>query len=193
MQLRMLFDVKNTSIPAIQLPEEFELRSLRSDETDIWGSVLHPACGFSVKDAEYMKIYGPRLLPNGIKGVFERATGRLLASASAQYCECGVQGGLGWVMALPEMRGRKLGAAVSAAAMQTVADNGFKTICLATDDNRLPALKMYLAFGWRPWLYFEDMPERWKNICKNLQIAPGSLENYTLDELGSIIVRNDLA
>lgn len=193
MQLRMLFDVKNSSIPAIQLPEEFELRSLREDEIGIWGSVLHPACGFSVKGAEYMKIYGPRLLPGGIKGVFERASGRLVASASGQYCECGVQGGLGWVMALPEMRGRKLGAAVSAAAMQAVADNGFKTICLATDDSRLAALKMYLSFGFRPWLYFADMAERWKNICSNLHIEPGTIENYTLDELGSIVVRRDLA
>ncbi len=192
MQLRMIFNFKRTEIPEIELPEGFELRSVAESEIKEWGEVLHPACGFSVKDSEYMKIYGPRVLPGGMMGVFEKSSGRLVATASAQYDEVGVEGGLGWVMALPEMRGKKLGAAVSVAAMKFSRDYGHDKMCLCTDDERVPALRMYLNLGWRPYLFDADMPDRWRKICEVLGIDPKTLEDYSFNEDGSIKVNYSL-
>lgn len=174
----MLFDASRTPLPPLLEVEGFEIRSLREEEYGIWGEELSPACDFGVKDAGFWEIYRPKLLPGGILGAFEKATGRLVASACAQNQECGIKGGLGWVMALPEMRGKKLGAAVVAAAMHRTVEQGHPLMALLTDDFRLPAIKLYLQYNWRPWLYMEDMPQRWKNVCKELGIPPETLEDY---------------
>ena len=96
-------------------------------------------------------------------------------------------------MTHPELRGRKLGAAVTAAAMNHGVEAGLKFMCLATDDFRIPAISIYLKFGWRPFLYAEDMAERWKKVCADLNLAPSSLEDYSLDEENNIIVNHTLA
>lgn len=192
MQLRMLFDFERTPVPEIKLSGEFEIRSVAANEVHEWGTVLHPACGFSVKDDEYMKIYSPKVLPGGMLAVFEKSSGRMVASATAQYHEVDIEGGLGWVMVLPEMRGKKLGAAISTAAMKKSRDFGHKKMCLCTDDSRLAALKMYLQLGWRPFLFAEDMFDRWRKVCENLGIAPELLEDYSLGENEEIIVQYSL-
>ena len=121
----------------------------------------------------------------------EKSTGRIAASAAAQYSEAEIPGGLGWVMALPEMRGRGLGAAVTA-AMAFGVKYGLKIMCLLTDDSRLPAINLYLKFGWRPWLCAEDMPERWRKILRELKIAPETVEIYHPGEAYDITVRHEL-
>jgi mycothiol synthase len=35
---------------------------------------------------------------------------------------------------------------------------------LSTDDFRIPAIAIYLSLGFRPFLYDDDMQNRWKTI-----------------------------
>ena len=105
-QLRMLYSPALKPLPELVEPAGFELRPLRKEELREWGMKLHPACGFSPKDDAYFEIYLPRVIPGGIMVCAEKSTGRIAASAAAQYSEAEIPGGLGWVMALPEMRGR---------------------------------------------------------------------------------------
>ena len=191
-QLRMLYSPELKPLPEVVEPAGFELRPLRKEELKEWGMTLHPACGFTPKDDAYFQIYLPRIVPEGIMVCVEKSTGRIAASAVAQLAEGGIPGGLGWVMALPEMRGRGLGAAVTAAAMRLGAAYGLKVMCLLTDDVRLPAIGLYLKFGWRPWLWAEDMPGRWRKILNELKIAPGTIENYRPDEAYRITVCHEL-
>ena len=191
-QLRMLYSPALKPLPEVVVPAGFELRPLRKEELAEWGMKLHPACGFSPKDEAYFEIYLPRVIPGGIMVCAEKSTGRIAASAAAQFSEAEVPGGLGWVMALPEMRGRGLGAAVTAAAMVFGVKHGLKIMCLLTDDSRLPAINLYLKFGWRPWLCGEDMPERWRKILTALGIPPEKCENCAPREDWSIGVRHDL-
>ena len=191
-QLRMLYSPALKPLPELVEPAGFELRPLRKEELREWGMKLHPACGFSPKDDAYFEIYLPRVIPGGIMVCAEKSTGRIAASAAAQFSEAEVPGGLGWVMALPEMRGRGLGAAVTAAAMAFGVKHGLKIMCLLTDDSRLPAINLYLKFGWRPWLCAEDMPERWRKVLSELKIAPGTVENYRPDEAHDITVCHEL-
>ena len=182
MQLRMLYSPDQSPLPELFIPEGFEIRALELSDLKEWGEILHPACEFSFKDSEYCANFFKLALPGGIIGAYEKSSGRLAATATAQYMECEIPGGLGWVMALPEIRGKKLGAAVVAAAMNHGIRNGLSLMCLATDDHRLPAIGLYLKYGSRPYLFAEDMPDRWRNVLKNLNLAPETVEDYSLSE-----------
>lgn len=72
-------------------------------------------------------------------------------------------------------KGHHLGKNVSIAAMHKCLSLGYRRISLLTDDFRIPALKTYLGLGWQPWLYENDMPERWAKIAANLKITCDSM------------------
>ena len=178
----MLYSPALYALPEEFSPEGFEIRSIRDSEMKEWGEKLHPACGFSSKSEAYCADFLKKALPGGIQVAVELATDRLAASASAQHFDKETPGGLGWVMALPEIRGKKLGAAVVAAAMNFGIKQGLSFMALSTDDFRLPAIGLYLKYGWRPYLYAEDMPGRWRKVLAELNIPADSVECYTLSE-----------
>ena len=62
--------------------------------------------------------------------------------------------------------------------MRYLKNAGYKKASLLTDDWRLPALKLYLRMGWRPWLVEDDMPGRWKDICDKLGYNYANLEKF---------------
>jgi mycothiol synthase len=48
---------------------------------------------------------------------------------------------------------------------------GYREIYLQTDDWRLPAIKTYLNLGYVPLLCEPDMEERWRLVCRNLDLG----------------------
>ena len=74
------------------------------------------------------------------------------------------------MIAHPDFRGKHLGKAASVAAMHHLYRAGYRAFSLLTDDFRAAALKTYLSLGWRPWLYLEDMEERWRKIAEVLNM-----------------------
>ncbi len=74
-------------------------------------------------------------------------------------------------------RGKKLGKILCERAIQYQLDHGCREIILTTDDFRLPAIKIYLDFGFVPVLWDDDMIERWSNILPIYGIT--EIEAYT--------------
>jgi mycothiol synthase len=72
---------------------------------------------------------------------------------------------LGWVAADPGHRGRGLGRAVCLAVLRAAAAAGHREIFLRTDDHRLPAIRVYLALGFEPWLRDPTAAARWRAIA----------------------------
>ena len=169
-QLMMIFDAERTPLPGLSVAEGFRLRTVADRELAAYNE-LRESAGFSAWDRERLDKFRAKVLPDGIFLIEEIATGRFAASATAEtsdlpdHPEVGV---LGWVMTHPDLRGRRLGRAASVAAMHRLHEAGFRAFSLLTDDFRLAAVKTYLALGWRPWLYLEDMAGRWRTLAEKL-------------------------
>ncbi len=79
--------------------------------------------------------------------------------------------GEGWfrmIAAVPEARGTGAGKLVCQAIMHSLAARGYKSIVLSTDDDRLPAIGMYLSLGFEPIIFDEEHEQRWAKVKENL-------------------------
>ena len=75
-----------------------------------------------------------------------------------------------WVGALPEHAGRGLGAALMGRLLQDFRERGCQDAVLETDDFRLPAIKIYLRYGFLPVYEVkgEDQRARWAMLFQTL-------------------------
>lgn len=186
-QLRMLFDATSGSLPERFLPDGFRLRSIQDAEVARY-SALRVSVGFTAWDMQHLLSFRNKVLPNGLLLIEEVATGLFAASAAAETTDIASLaqlGVIGWVMTHPDFQGRHLGRAVSVAAMHRLYEDGYRTFFLLTDDFRIPAMKTYLALGWKPWLYEEDMEARWRTIAAGLGLD--------FDRLGACPAQAELA
>lgn len=86
---------------------------------------------------------------------------------------------LNWVAVHPDHRGTGLAKVLTRLTMERAAQAGVTTVFLATDDFRLPAIRTYLALGFRPCLSSWDgsHPWRWSKIAQQLGIEITCCEN----------------
>ena len=68
----------------------------------------------------------------------------------------------------PDARGMGAGRLACIAALNQIAARGFKTAVLRTEDERIPAIKLYLSLGFEPVFADETHPERWEKIYKKI-------------------------
>lgn len=166
-QLRMIYDATDGRLPELRIPAGFRLRCIEDSEVARY-SALRVSVGFSAWDLPQLLSFRKKVLPKGLFLIEERASGLFAASATAETTDIAALpelGVIGWVMTHPDFQGRHLGRAVSVAAMHRLYEAGYRTFSLLTDDFRIAALKTYLALGWKPWLYEQDMEERWRKIA----------------------------
>jgi mycothiol synthase len=87
-------------------------------------------------------------------------------SPNEQHPNAGV---LDWVAADPAHQGKGLGKVVTAAVVRLLAQRGYERIYLLTDDWRLPAIATYLSLGWEPYIYNQEMQERWDRVLQQIR------------------------
>ena len=99
--------------------------------------------------------------------------GKIVATASARLIpdEFPGSGYVHWVGGDPEHRGKRLGYLASLATLHEFARLGCQDTVLHTDDFRIPAIKVYLALGFRPEESHATHPSRWGKLR-------GSLKEY---------------
>ena len=168
-QLRMRWPRERlTSPPAVTVPSGYGLRSYRPGDEPRFLALMDLA-GWPGWHEDLLRHSLSRILPGGWFLAVHGSSGELVASAMALHNYSGqnpFQGDLGWVAADPAHRGHGLGRAVTAAATARLIAAGYTTICLGTEDWRIPALRLYLRLGYVPVLHTADMPERWAAICR---------------------------
>jgi mycothiol synthase len=93
---------------------------------------------------------------------------RPVATASSRYDpeKFPGMGYVHWVGGLPDHAGHGLGSALMARLLQDFCDRGYQSSILETDDQRLPAIKVYLRHGFLPVYEVkrEDHRARWTAI-----------------------------
>ena len=171
-QLRMRFRATPADFTVPALPEGYTLGTLNPD-TDIMGWIETCTDGLDTGAWTPADFQRAMLDPEGLSPdrifVVRDVAGRVVATATA-WPRSDTQGYLHMVCARPECRGQHLGAIVVQAVMDWFAAHGVTEIRLHTDDFRLAAIKTYLRIGFLPELYDFDMPARWKEIYRKLDV-----------------------
>lgn len=173
-QLRMeKSDLDNVSV--VPLPEGYLLRNYRKgDEAGLGRIYAASSLGCETADLVRERVIGhPCFRPERLF-VIEHA-GELVGTGAAWLVEDDPGAGyLHMVGVLREYRGKRLGAALTVAAIGYTRAEGFSRQQLDTDDWRVPALRLYLDLGYYP-LYWDDThPERWEAVAKAVE-RPGAL------------------
>lgn len=148
---------------------EYVLRTYSPGDAANYLDLMHLA-GFTNWDPPMLENAVRNVLPDGLF-VIEHSSGILVATAMATHnpsVHHPSGGELGWVAGHPDHSGKGLGATVCAAVIRRFADAGYKRVYLRTDDFRLPAIKTYLKLGFLPFLFDEDMHDRWREVCDKL-------------------------
>ncbi len=171
-QLQMLWPERLlASAPVPNVPSGYRLR-LYTDADETGYLALMNQQDFGAWDPARLARARQAVLPGGFFVIEQEATGKIVATAQSGHrpAERHPEGGeLGWVAGDPEHAGRGLGRAVVAAATARLITAGYRRIYLSTEDHRLPALNIYLALGYEPFVYTDNMAERWQAVRQQLQ------------------------
>ena len=111
----------------------------------------------------------PGLAPEGIFYVFnDKSEAVATAAGMCDYAGDVGTGQLHMVAVKTEHRGLRLGAIVSAKAIDYLYDKGMRRVMLTTDDFRLAAVKIYLDLNFIPVLHDDTMRARWVAVVEKL-------------------------
>ncbi len=167
-QLLMAADAAHTAdVDMPELPPGYQLRGFAVGDAPGWAELI-VAAGFDGWDARKFDDYilAPERVPGSRVVEFD---GELVAATFAsKRSEDLSEAALDYVVCHPAHQGRRLGRIVCAAAMRFLAERGYQTITLQTDDWRLPAIKTYFNLGFTPIMTRRDMPDRWLEVRRQL-------------------------
>ncbi len=156
--------------PEAVIPAGYELRLYRPGDEAGFFTVMSLA-GFQDWDDQTLAPWLAKVLPDGWFLICQQTTGEIVATAMATHNSADLHpfgGELGWVAGHPAHAGQGLGLAICAAVVRRFIRAGYHNLYLQTDDFRLPALKIYLKLGYVPFLFAQDMKDRWQVICERL-------------------------
>lgn len=157
-----------TKLPPLCLPASFCLCN-HTEGTDepIWEGLVERAFGtpFSF---EKTILNGGFYKPEHV--LYLKYKGQTIATATA--VERSDFPGEGWFRMIasdPDFRGLGAGRLVCLAALHSLASRGYKTAVLSTDDDRTPALKLYLSLGFEPIFTHESHKTRWEKVFDRIK------------------------
>ena len=149
------------------LADGYTLRAFRDGDEDAYDELFH--LGFAPEGT--LDRTRAHSLAGGFLVVEHDTTRELVASGVAFAPDSPRHphdGGLGWLVTDPAHTRRGLGRSVVASVINRLLDEGYAMPWLQTEDDRLPALALYLSLGWQPHLYTEGMTARWRDIFDRL-------------------------
>lgn len=155
-------DLEN--LPPIELPVGFTLRHFVDGDERAWERLVLGigVCNFneSIRNHRFFK-------PERVK--FICFNDEPVATATAWLDENNeTVGYVHMVGANSEYKGKGLGYQVTNAVLHHMKTEGKISAALATDDFRLPAIKIYLKLGFLPELTHESHYERWQTVYEKL-------------------------
>ena len=156
-----------TSLPPLSLPEGFELHSHAEGMDPVWETLIEEAFGSHFSFDEFIR-KGGGYKPEYV--LYISKDGKDIATTTA--IEASKFPGEGWfrmVATSPQARGLGAGRLVTLAALHSLAARGFKSAMLSTDDERIPAIRLYLSLGFEPFYSHESHKERWEKVFEKIR------------------------
>ncbi len=157
-----------SSLPPLVLKEGMELLCHKENcgMEEIWEEVIESAFGrhysfsFLIKAGDYK--------PEHV--LYLSYKGKIIATATA--VESPSFPGEGWYRMIAvhkDAQGLGAGKIICQAALHALRERGYKSAMLSTDDERLPALSLYLSLGFEPYMCHESHEERWSKVFEALK------------------------
>lgn len=168
MALPQLFLRKSNmdDLSPFSLPAGFGLHTHIEGQESNWEDIIEEAFGSRFSFEKSIR-NGGGYKPEYV--LYVSKDGRDIATATAVEKEDFP--GEGWfrmVGTRPDARGLGAGRLVLNACLHSLAARGYKSVVLSTDDNRIPAIKLYLSLGFEPLYTHESHKERWENVMKEI-------------------------
>ena len=151
-----------TSLPPLSLPAGFSLHTHADGYEQAWEELIEKTFGMYYSFETTIKNgggYSPEYV------LYISKDGVIIATATA--VEKDIFPGEGWFRMVgthPEARGLGAGKLVTTAALHSLAARGYKSVVLSTDDERIPAISLYLSLGFEPIYTHESHKGRWEKV-----------------------------
>ncbi len=150
-----------SKVPELVLPEGFTLKSHEAGDEKEWERIIENSFGYHFDFDFLIKAgdYAPE------KVLYILKDNKFIATTTA--VENAKYAGEGWgrmVGVHTDSRGLGVGKMISVAALNSLKERGYKTCVLSTDDQRIPAICLYLSVGFLPVYEHESHKERWEKI-----------------------------
>ena len=162
-------DLEN--IPEYQLPAGFSFCWFRPGDEETWVQIqtaadLYNKISRQLFDQEFAD---RALLPERQFYVME-PLGRTIGTAAAWFKEIAGEriGRVHWVAVVPEFQKRGLGKAMMSFCCRRLKELGHRQAFLSTSSVRIPAIKLYLQFGFEPCTKSDQEEALWKQIRAQL-------------------------
>jgi len=166
LSMRLVND-QQISLGEPAVPEGYCLRQFKPGDEIEWARLLVLG-GFKDWDSHKIREYMKNLERLKGSAVIEN-NDRIVAVTFATPIESSPPvGALDFVVTHPSHRNLGLGRAVCSAVANFFLNSDYQSVYLTTDDWRLPAIRIYLALGFKPEFTRDDMKCRWKMVMKNL-------------------------
>lgn len=150
--------------PTPALPAGYALRAWRPhDELPALASALSAAFGEEWTSERVRTALTESPEVSAVYAVFAPG-GAVAATASSRSLPERFPGAgvVHWVGTHPEHARRGLGAAVVSRVLGDVSERGHQAAALETQDHRLPAIRLYLRYGFTPVYEVEGEDHRWR-------------------------------
>lgn len=159
------------NLPPLSLPYGISLQSHIEGMESEWETLIEAAFGqhFTFNDCI---INAGGYKPEYV--LYLRKDGELIATTTA--VEKDIFPNEGWfrmVGVSPKARGLGAGRLIALAALHSLAARGYKSVVLSTDDDRIPALSLYLSLGFEPIIFDNEHKERWEKVMNVINDRKG--------------------
>ena len=156
-------------LPPFALPEGFGLHTHMEGNEKNWERLIGRAFDFPFTFQEAMINIGD-YSPDHI--LYISKDGVDIATATAIEFHLFPGEGLFHMIATdPDARGQGAGRLACEAALHKIAERGFRSAVLRTEDERIPAIKLYLSLGFVPFYTDDTHEERWNKIYRQIGVT----------------------
>ncbi|HMW88361.1 MAG TPA: GNAT family N-acetyltransferase [Candidatus Obscuribacter sp.] len=162
-------------VPRFCLPGGFTVRTYRSGDERHWLDLQKKADHYNEFDNSTFEMqFGEGIDELSERQLYIEKNGQIIGTATAwsdnKYWEA-QSGRIRWVAVLPEYQGMGIGRALISSVLERFALLGETRSYLWTRTVRLPAIKLYLRFGFKPGIRSKEEEEIWARLIKdnNLQ------------------------
>jgi len=159
-------------IPQFRLPEGFRMRTYHPGDENTWVKIQQISDDYNDVDlAEFYRTYGSNL--NALEDLcffVDTEEGETIGTSTAWFQKDFLGrpwGRVHWVAIVPDYQGRGLSKPLLTQTMNRLADAHNKCY-LVTSCLRIPAIHVYLKFGFRPFVKSELCEEGWAHVRRHL-------------------------
>lgn len=165
-------------IPGYSLPAGYSLRSYQPGDEQLWVEIQHLADHYNTITPDlFRREFGTDGSTLAARQFYLLDAGqRAIGTATAWYDDSFrglVYGRVHWVAIVPEQQGRGLAKPLMTAVCRRLRGLGHTRAYLSTSTARIPAIRLYLQFGFLPWIESPEDGRLWRQLERELENKSG--------------------